>query len=171
MTSPTPETASTIPLIVSLGSLLVAVVSVIVGPLLQWKIAKRQAADNISAKRQVWIDELRNDAARLITLLEGMRPRGQLVSIGQEEQRTSRVKIVELMARINLRLNPEEREHREFLELARKLVGACIGGETPATFPEKAKTDDRFDVYLDQSIQVLQRILKQEWMRIKRGDV
>lgn len=171
MTAPTPETASSIPVIVSLGSLLVAVVSVIVGPLLQWKIAKRQAADNISAKRQVWIDELRKDAAKLITLLEGMRSRGRLVSIGDEERRTARAKIVELMARINLRLNPEEREHREFLELARKLVGACIGEETPAASPEKTKTDDRFHVYLDHAIQVLQRILKQEWVRIKRGDV
>ena len=166
-----PDTASSIPVIVSMGSLLVAVVSVIVGPLLQWKIAKRQAADNISAKRQVWIDELRKDAARLITLLESMRPRGQPVSIGDKERRTARAKIVELMARINLRLNPEEREHREFLELARKLVGACIGQETPTASPEKAKTDDRFHVHLDQAIQVLQQILKQEWMRIKRGEV
>jgi len=171
MTAPTPETASSIPVIVSLGSLLVAVVAVIVGPLLQWKIAKRQAADNISAKRQVWIDELRKDAARLITLLESMRQRGQLVSIGDEERRTARAKVVELMARINLRLNPEEREHTEFLELARKLVGACLGQETHATSPAKTKTDDHFDVHLDQAIQVLQKILKQEWVRIKRGDV
>ena len=68
----------------------VALISLIVAPIVQWKIAKRQAklqeqialrqtelqsqvakrqaADNISAKRQVWIDELRKEVAEYLTL-------------------------------------------------------------------------------------------------------
>ena len=45
----------------------VALVAVIVGPFLQWRIAKRQAADNISSKRQNWIDELRKDSAESLS--------------------------------------------------------------------------------------------------------
>ena len=47
----------------------VALVAVIIGPLLQWRIARRQAADNISSKRQFWIDELRKDSAEFLQIL------------------------------------------------------------------------------------------------------
>lgn len=69
----------------------VAVVAMIVGPVLQWRIAKRQtelqksiaerqaelqrtiaqraAADNVSAKRQNWIDELRKDMSEFLTVV------------------------------------------------------------------------------------------------------
>ena len=42
---------------------------------LQSQIAKRQAADNISAKRQIWIDELRKEVAELRAQYENPRPR------------------------------------------------------------------------------------------------
>jgi hypothetical protein len=52
----------------SIVSAVTALVAVVVSPWMQSRIAKRVAADNISAKRQVWIDELRNDAAEYLEL-------------------------------------------------------------------------------------------------------
>lgn len=79
----------------------VALVALFLGPWMQWRIAKRQVqmqaetaklqietqsriatrqiADNISTKRQNWIDELRKDAAEFLTVVgriqELKRPR------------------------------------------------------------------------------------------------
>src|SRR4051812_33377311 len=86
----------------------VALVALFLGPWMQWRIAKRQVqmqteianlqvetqsriatrqiADNVSTKRQNWIDELRKDAAEFLTVAgriqELKRPRvGQLVAM------------------------------------------------------------------------------------------
>ena len=70
---------------------LVALIALFLGPLMQWRIARRQIqiqaeianrqietqsriatrqiADNISSKRQNWIDELRKDAAEFLTVV------------------------------------------------------------------------------------------------------
>jgi hypothetical protein len=75
--------------IISKGTL--AFVAMIVGPVLQWRIAKRQtdlqksiayrqaelrrsiaqrmAADDVSAKRQNWIDELCKDMSEFLTVM------------------------------------------------------------------------------------------------------
>jgi type II secretory pathway pseudopilin PulG len=79
----------------------VALIALFLGPWMQWRIAKkqvemqadiagrqietqsriatRQIADNISSKRQNWIDELRKDAAEFLTVVgriqELKRPR------------------------------------------------------------------------------------------------
>src|SRR5258705_315405 len=86
----------------------VALVALFLGPWMQWRIAKRQVqmqsetaklqietqsriatrqiADNISTKRQNWIDELRKDAAEFLTVVgriqELKRPRvEQLIAV------------------------------------------------------------------------------------------
>src|SRR5262245_619724 len=50
-------------------SSLAALVAIKSGQETQWKIAQRQSADHIASKRQVWIDELRKDFAKLLQLI------------------------------------------------------------------------------------------------------
>ena len=54
--------------LISLLSALVALVAVIVGPIVTWRIAKRQIqASVVSANRQNWINDLREAVAGFIT--------------------------------------------------------------------------------------------------------
>jgi type II secretory pathway pseudopilin PulG len=128
---------------------LVALVALFLGPWMQWRIAKRQVqmqadvarlqietqsriatrqiADNISSKRQNWIDELRKDAAEFLTVVgriqELKRPRvEQLIAMTKiaedfKERLAAEMRAKELGTRIKLRLNQNEAEHNRLVEL------------------------------------------------------
>ena len=128
---------------------LVALVALFLGPWMQWLIAKRQVrmqseiterqletqsriatrqiADNISTKRQFWIDELRKDAAEFLTVMgriqELKRPRVvHIVAMTElaedfKERLVAEMRAKELGTRIALRLNPNEAEHNRLVEL------------------------------------------------------
>lgn len=169
---------------------LVAIVSVAVSPWLQWRIARRQAslqeqiarrqaADNISSKRQVWIDELRKDVAEYLTLfarLEDLRrpPPG----LGGEDQKRNfdeaaeaSKRATELGIRIRLRLNPNEDEHKEFVRLLSVLSDACADPPPGETTEQMREARLRFYRARDDVIAHLQTILKHEWERVKKGDI
>jgi hypothetical protein len=154
-----------------------ALVAVIVGPLLQWEIARRQAADNISAKRQNWIDELRQDCAAFLQLsakLEELR-RPNFQSSPEDQKRTfeeraeTNAKAHELFIRIRLRLNPNEADHNKLFGLFRGLAAICKDPLPGETEDDRRKSAAAFHEQNNKIIRHLQVILKKEWERIKKG--
>jgi hypothetical protein len=154
-----------------------ALVAVIVGPLLQWAIARRQAADNISAKRQNWIDELRKDAAEYLTLighLQDLRRPTPGLSRDEEivlfnEKAAANAKAMELALRIRLRLNPSEVDHNELNRLFEVLARASpdpTPGEAPGDITRERAA---FFAARENVVKQLQAILKKEWERVKSG--
>lgn len=156
---------------------LTALIAVIVGPLLQWAIARRQAADNISAKRQNWIDELRKDAAEHLTLvahLQDMRRPAPGLSHDQQivlfdEKAAANAKATELALRIRLRLNPNEDDHNELNRLFGELARASPDPKPNETPDDIARERTAFLAARDNVVKQLQTILKKEWERVKSG--
>jgi hypothetical protein len=168
----------------------VALVSLIAGPVVQWKIAKRQAklqeeiakrqaADNISTKRQVWIDELRKEVAEYLTLiarLEELRRPNESNSEDDQKRTFDELmdatkRATELGIRIKLRLNPKEAEHNEFVRLLNALATACKDPTPNETEAERKNAQNEFFAARDKVIAHVQTILKHEWERVKRGDL
>jgi len=173
---------------VVLGS--VALISLVVSPIIQWRIArqqallqaqiaKRQAADNISAKRQVWIDDLRKEVAEFLTLfarLEELRRPALDLSLDDQrlnfdEMADANKRATELGIRIKLRLNPKEDEHNEFVRLIGLLADVCKTPPPYETESQRTEAIRQFGVARDNIIAHLQKILKHEWERVKKGDM
>lgn len=155
----------------------VALVAVIVGPFLQWRIARRQAADNISSKRQNWIDELRKDSAEFLQLLarleELQRPNPNLFTEDKklvfDEKALASARANELGIRIKLRLNPNESNHKKLVELFGILHATLKEPSQDESDIQKAAAKKEFMVARDKIIDHLQIILKFEWDRVKKG--
>lgn len=182
---------------------LVALIALFLGPWMQWRIAKkqvlmqadiarqqietqsriatRQIADNISGKRQNWIDELRKDAAEFLTVVgriqELKRPRVMkmiaMTEVNDEfkERLTAEMRANELGTRIKLRLNPNETEHTRFIQLIGEM--ALKGYQLDRTYSaeEEGQAARAFNDARNAVIGHLQLILKYEWERVKKGDV
>lgn len=161
----------------SLLSAFTAIIAVVFGSVLQWKISRRQAVDNISAKRQVWIDELRSDFSKYIQLmahLEDLRRPNTNISI--EDQRAnfddmaiSNNLAYELAIRIKLRLNPNEESHLVLMECIGLLMRICKDPPINETHEQRLISQNEFNFARDNCISQMQKILKGEWERIKRG--
>lgn len=155
----------------------VALVAVIVGPLLQWRIARRQAADNVSSKRQNWIDELRKDSAEFLQILarleELRRPNPNLALEDQklvfDEAAAANARATELGIRIKLRLNPNEEEHKKLVELFAGLAAVSKDPPPSETIDQRKMAQQAFFRERDKIVQHLQKILKREWERVKLG--
>jgi hypothetical protein len=168
----------------------VALVSTVSGPLVGWyianhqtktqaDIAKRTAIDNISEKRQVWIDGVRSDAAEFLAhtaMLATLRNYFLLAESAERKQElearmlTAFEKVEICGSRVELRLNPSEASHRELIAVARAL------DLTAKRFIEESvpETPGLFDTYEAQRADVIarvQEILRVEWTRIKEGRV
>lgn len=182
---------------------LVALVALFLGPLMQWKIAKRQVqmqadvatlqietqsriatrqiADNISSKRQNWIDELRKDAAEFLTVVgriqELKRPRvEQLIEMTEiakdfKERIEAEMRAKELGTRIKLRLNPNEAEHNRLVELIGKMSSKGFNLNRSYSPSEEEQVACAFNEASNAVVGHLQTILKHEWERVKKGDV
>ena len=182
---------------------LVALIALFLGPWLQWRIARRQIqiqaeianrqimtqsriatrqiADNISSKRQNWIDELRKDAAEFLTVVgriqELKRPRVDALNAKSaladdfKERLESEMRAKELGTRIKLRLNPNKADHNRLVELIGEMAskGYDLNRKyTPAQESEAARV---FNEANNAVVRHLQTILKHEWERVKKGDV
>ena len=147
----------------------------------QRAIAHRQAADNISAKRQVWIDELRDDVSRYIALLaESLRLQTAITAreasnVPNEEERKKeneiRLEAHQTVVRIALRLNPDKLQHQL---LQNELIGyeAFLNELRPGmTEQELGLLVYRFQNARNKLVKVLQALLRTEWLRIKNGDI
>ncbi len=188
--------------IINKGTLaFVAVVAMIVGPVLQWRIARRQtelqksiaerqaelqqtisqraAADNVSAKRQNWIDELRKDMSEFLTVMARLNElRRPTTGISKEDEAKNfdgmamrNFRATELGIRIRLRLNPNEEEHNKLVSLIRELSDASVD-PPPNETPEQGEAAKRaFHGTRDKVVAHMQKLLKHEWERVKKGVV
>jgi hypothetical protein len=157
---------------------LTALIAVIVGPLLQWRIARRQAADNVSAKRQNWIDELRKDCAAFLQtvarLEELRRPNPAADATDQkktiDEKAEANAKAHELQIRIRLRLNPSEADHNTLLGLFGALAALCKDPSPDETDADRKAARIAFHAQMNKIVGHLQVILKKEWERVRTGN-
>ena len=181
----------------------VALVALFLGPWMQWRIAKkqiqmqgevaklqietqsriatRQIADNISSKRQNWIDELRKDAAEFLTVVgriqELKRPRvTQMTAMTEiaddfKERLTSEMRAKELGTRIRLRLNPNEAEHNRLFQLIGEMASKGYELNRQYSPAEEQQAAWAFNEASNAVVEHLQAILKHEWERVKKGDV
>lgn len=146
---------------------------------IQQQIASRQVADSISSRRQVWIDELRKDAAEFLTLFarlaELRRPAAELSVEDKkrnfDETAAANARAHELAIRIKLRLNPIEDDHKKLEELLRKLSDASNDPPPNETTEQTKAAEAEFQMARTDVVSHLQTILKKEWERVKRGDL
>lgn len=125
----------------------------------QSRIAARQIrATVVSSNRQNWIDALRDDVAELLSVLWAFDTHSRAFLAAEYAQQLERFQLEQqanlLLARIRLRLNPDE-------EPSNQLVGELQSLVRP--------TPTR-DQLLEESVVALtQAILRSEWMRVKAG--
>ena len=182
---------------------IVALIALFLGPLMQWRIAKkqvqmqadiaerqietqsriatRQIADNISSKRQNWIDELRKDAAEFLTVVariqELKKSRAEQINAKTETAENFKERLMaelrgrELGTRIKLRLNPSEAEHIRFVALINELSSKGYDLDRTYTSTEDAHAARAFNEAHYNVVAQLQTILKHEWERVKKGDL
>ncbi len=182
---------------------MVALVALFLGPWMQWRIARRQVqmqaeiarlqvetqsriatrqiADNISSKRQNWIDELRKDAAEFLTVVgriqELKRPRvEQMVAMTEiaedfKERLAAEMRAKELGTRIRLRLNPNEAEHNRLVQLIGEMASTGYQLNRRYSAADEEKIALAFNEANNAVVEHLQTILKHEWERVKKGDV
>ncbi len=146
----------------------------------QSRIATRQIADNISTKRQSWIDELRKDAAEFLTVVgqiqELKRPRDeQVIAMAEvqgdfKERLVSEMRAKELGTRIRLRLNPNEAEHNHLVKLIAEMGSKGYDLNRRYTAADEAEAAKIFNEASNAVVAHLQQILKHEWERVKKGD-
>lgn len=167
----------------------VAIVGAITGPLVAWvvlhrqthtqrTIADRAAIDNVSAKRQAWIDALRSDTADYLAQTKlFLRQIGRIRSDSTDESvwrarleasDTTEASITALRHRIQLRLNPTEQKHRDFAALIDKLAG--LRDSLAVIQPlDEAELNAEFGETVTAIIATMQSILKEEWNRVRSG--
>lgn len=146
----------------------------------QASIASRQIADNISTKRQNWIDELRKDSSEFLTVVGHIQElkRPQVVSAtggssaeNFKERLKAEMRAKELFTRIRLRLNPTESAHNKLVELIMTIAEKGYDLNRPYTQAQELQAAQEFSRATHAVVEHLQVILKSEWERVKRGDV
>jgi hypothetical protein len=131
-------------------SLVIAMLAVIVGPFIQWRIAKRQIVDPM---RQAWINELRKKLSKLMGSTSYFMARG--LDMGQDEKDMR--ELAEIQQEILLTLNPREDDHKLLAEKIRMMMQAAL----------VARDKNRFIQLHGEVTELTQTILKREWNRVK----
>lgn len=160
-----------------------ALFAVFLSPLVSYWIARRQInAQVISVNRQEWINTLRDYVAEFLNLtafLKGLEPvppvtpsmlggsvdereEAQLVreSNAIESERLERIHLA--LAKINLLLNPKEKDHQDLVKL--------LNDSLSATREHLSNREAVVHYRRKEIIALSQKILKKEWERVKRGD-
>jgi hypothetical protein len=114
-------------------------------------------ANIVSANRQRWIDAIRDDLAVFLNMRDidhayeisdGLNP-----TLAENAQKARREMYL-LSRRIELKLNPKEQKHLDFLALIEELRTSRIAQDEDLT---------------DRTVRAAQDIFKTEWERIKNG--
>lgn len=143
----------------------------------QRRIANRSAIDNISAKRQMWIDGVRSDAAEFLAhtaVLVALRMKRRRVEGADakqevEEKMLAAFEKVEVCgARLELRLNPDETSHQELIAVA-KAFDLTAKDFFDKSGPELVGLTEAYESKRAEIVRRLQAILKAEWTRIKEA--
>lgn len=147
--------------IIPILSLITAILAVFVGPLISWRITKRQIASSLKAAnkqivapmRQAWINSLRDMIAEISSsALHYYRA-------GFEDREDAEYKrLTELEERISLMLNFMEDDHKKLHDLIRKMLNALSRGK---------EGDGEFITTHPEVLALSRDILKREWNRVK----
>ncbi|MGB3552079.1 MAG: hypothetical protein WA993_15430 [Candidatus Binatus sp.] len=141
-----------------LAALLTAFAAVVISPLITRSVTTRQIrAETISTNRQAWINSLRDELAKFLSLVSFWPTFGTTVE--KVDERAQRCNL--LLAKIRLRLNPDEGDHVELI----RLLGEAVRAAT-ATDVERRQS---FVAIFDQIVALSQTVLKREWIRVKGG--
>ncbi|PKN16497.1 MAG: hypothetical protein CVU66_00675 [Deltaproteobacteria bacterium HGW-Deltaproteobacteria-23] len=148
--------------LISIFSLVIAVLAVFVGPYISIKIAKRQSENSlkiankqlISPIRQNWINELRKLVSEILSISTLCKSEGLIVG-----KRPNFYRLLELKGLLTLYLNPKERDHSELITTVDGLV-KCVG------IPN-SEDEINFNETQNQIVIISQKILKREWERVK----
>ena len=142
-------------------SLVVAILAVLVGPIISWKIAKRHVASSlkiankqiVAPMRQAWINSLRDLIAEISS--SGLH----YYQAGYEDRKDEEYKrMTELEGKISLMLNFKEDDHKKLHDLIRKMLASL----------ERGKEGDNIFISTHPEVLALSRdILKREWNRVK----
>ena len=147
--------------IIPILSLITAILAVVVGPFISWKIAKRQIASSLKAAnkqivapmRQAWINNLRDMIAEISSSAL------HYYQTGFEDREDSEYKrLTELEGRISLMLNFMEDDHKKLHDLIRRMLSALDRGK---------QGDQDFVVAHPRVLALSRDILKREWNRVK----
>jgi hypothetical protein len=119
----------------------------------------------VSGFRQEWINALRNDIAKLMKELHSFYMKYLIskkagTSFIQENLDTAD-KIIHLLHKIELRLNPNDSDG--LIELLKKV-------EDIITSPSELEFDGMFEDVTDEFKERSHELLKQEWERVKKGE-
>jgi hypothetical protein len=159
---------------------------------------QRLAHDNVAAKRQDWINGLRNDLSLYLATwqeiswrwqaivdsasaeMESAR-RGEIISKSVKNELSAfdsdvsalRLQAHEIVLRIRLRLNPNEGKHNELVELIERLETNVGRFQRTQSNEPTVVIQERVHRILETIVTKAQTILKEEWNRVKgeSGDV
>ncbi len=128
--------------------------------------------------RQAWIDGLREELAaflaaarafaRAVEILNTFGPdykEKTALRISDDRVGDFRYQVAESLSKIQLRLNPNEPEHKELLRLLRRAISeqnAMLSGGTGIEATLKA---------IECASDYAQPVLKKEWERVKKGEL
>lgn len=145
-------------------SLIATILAVFFGPIVSWKIAKRQIASSLKAAnkqivapmRQAWINSLRE----LITEISSSAI--HYFQTGFEDRKDEEYKrITELKVKISLMLNFNEDDHRNLHKLICEMLNSLDRGK---------EGDDTFNETHPKVLMLSRKILKREW-NVVYGDI
>ena len=147
---------------IAVGAIAAALIAGLVS-LLGLIVSKEQ---KVSEFRQAWIDALRTEIAALIAHANAIHGAGaanfQDLSEAWKVVRPDFVGINEAAAKIRLRLNPKEAEAIAVLTQIGTLEQLLAPGR-PMDYARINKAEERL-------VAVAQVLLKQEWLRVQRGE-
>ncbi|EPF2061092.1 hypothetical protein ACV6ZV_20670, partial [Pseudomonas aeruginosa] len=144
--------------------------------------SRRIAAANITDKRQVWINELRDDIAKYLSIWQEISWRWDAIiakcsrtTITDERLEEFKKPIAEMRMqaheveiRICLRLNPTEEKHKSLMELMIKLQKTTMLFKRNISRRSADSIQEQFISELELATQKTQEILKEEWDKLKR---
>ncbi|MEJ1371037.1 MAG: hypothetical protein RPU61_07060 [Candidatus Sedimenticola sp. (ex Thyasira tokunagai)] len=146
--------------IISFLAMLVSLTAVIVGPIVTFKVAKRQI---VSPIRQKWIDELRELISEYLSECEKLLVLGEDGILNKEEtDEKIFTRLLYLEQKLKLMLNPNEERHIELLKIVKEITEEIHHGVGNII---------DFGGKLKGATEVSQKILKEEWVRVKSGDI
>lgn len=148
----------------SIISAATALVAVVVGPLVSIYVMRRQIhASVVSANRQKWIDNLRDQLTELITGIRFLGLHRSLDHIDDEGFVERFQKLVLVETKVNLLLNPIEEDHSALSKTIRQAIEKIFAGDEKE---KRTRVKELSDSIVTQS----QAILKREWQRVKSGE-
>ena len=132
-------------------------------------ISKEQS---VSDFRQQWIDELRKDIAAVVACVSNIQ--GSSIAKGKEDQeqlwasaKRDLTHFNEVIARIRLRLNPEEKRKKEG-PATQAVLGALKGLES--AFASPVPQFHKLQPLVTMLVTDAQVILKENWERVRSGE-